>query len=342
MNRKKFLQHISITGLGAMVLPATGFAHTTQPDEPSNEELLKTTSCAVTPGETAGPYPLPSGVSTTGLVRQNITEGTQTGIPLTLTLTIVNAQNSCVPVSGLRVDIWHCNKRGYYSAYSGQPGIDGTQDTTGTTWLRGIQYTDASGNVTFTSVYPGWYTPRATHIHVEVFNGTTLLETTQVCFPDALNSTVNTFYATSGTNPVTNETDMVFSDSYADELMTVTGDNTAGYTASKTIVINAGTLGVEDVELETGGQFSKLTNFPNPFSDDTTVSFELTKPADVVLLVLDIAGRELLKTNAAGLTAGKHALDVDTTHLAAGCYLYRLQVTNEKGTFSQTRKMLKA
>ena len=36
------------------------------------------------------------------------------------------------------------------------------------TFLRGIQTTNANGEVVFTTIYPGWYQGRATHIHVEV------------------------------------------------------------------------------------------------------------------------------------------------------------------------------
>jgi hypothetical protein len=39
---------------------------------------------------------------------------------------------------------------------------------TAQTFLRGIQTTNSDGNVTFTTIYPGWYQGRATHIHVEV------------------------------------------------------------------------------------------------------------------------------------------------------------------------------
>ncbi len=83
--------------------------------------------------------------------RRDVTEG-KPGTPLTLTLTIVNANSSCSPISGAAVEIWQCDASGNYSEYS-QPGFNGT----GQTFLRGVQTTDASGQVTFSTIYPGWY-----------------------------------------------------------------------------------------------------------------------------------------------------------------------------------------
>lgn len=339
MKRKDFLKGLGLVGIGTAI-PTLGLAKVKDlMDEPSNNDLL---SCTTIPGETAGPYPVPSTVSTSSLVRSNITEGTQTGVALSLTLTIINVDNNCLPVSGLRVDIWHCNKRGYYSAYDGQPGIDGTVNNAGTTWLRGIQYTDSNGQVAFTSIYPGWYTPRATHIHVQIFDSSNnLLTTTQLAFPDALNTAINTYYATSGTNSFTNSNDMVFSDSYTSELMTVTGSATSGVVATKEIAINAGTMGIDNVEIETGGQFSKLLNFPNPCKEKTTISFNLIQSSDVDLTLYDISGKVIDKISKKNLGSGNNLIEYNTSKLQAGNYLYQLQVTNLSGTFKQSKKLIK-
>ncbi|MBI3136012.1 MAG: T9SS type A sorting domain-containing protein [Bacteroidetes bacterium] len=338
MNRKEFLRNMGIVTVSAVAAPALAKSLL---DEPTNQELLDRATCTAVPEETAGPYPAPGTISTSTLVRSEITEGTQDGIPLTLTFKIVNADDACSGVSGLRVDIWHCNKRGYYSAYDDQPGIDGTQDFGGTTWLRGIQYTDSNGEVTFTSIYPGWYTPRATHVHIQVFNGTTLVTTSQLAFPDSINTTVNAYYATSGTNSFTNTNDMVFSDSYSDELMDVTGDTSAGYVAYKEVAVSGTLLGISATELETGGQFGNLNNYPNPFSETTTVSFNLVQPSDVTLFVFDTTGRLIDQVELKNLTAGSQNILLNTSYYADGIYTYRLKVTNLVGTFSQSKKMIK-
>jgi protocatechuate 3,4-dioxygenase beta subunit len=187
-------------------------------------------SCAVSPTETVGPYP-----SLTNFVRSDIREG-KTGTPLTLTITVVNANSSCSPVTGAAVDIWQCDASGNYSEYS-QPGYNGT----GLTFLRGIQMSDSSGRVTFTTVFPGWYAGRATHIHVEVKVNNAVVKVTQIAFPESVIAAVyaSGVYAAKGQNPTSNSGDMVFADSLTSELATVTGgDPATGYTATFTVGIS--------------------------------------------------------------------------------------------------------
>ncbi len=62
--------------------------------------------CAVTPGETAGPYP-----SVTSVVRSDIRED-RAGTPLTLTIKVVNTNASCAPVSNANVEVWHADVGG--------------------------------------------------------------------------------------------------------------------------------------------------------------------------------------------------------------------------------------
>jgi protocatechuate 3,4-dioxygenase beta subunit len=188
-------------------------------------------ACAVTPSETIGPYP-----SLTNFVRSDIREG-KSGLPLTLTITVVNASNACTPVASAAVDIWQCDAQGNYSEYA-QPGYNGT----GQTFLRGIQTTDASGRVTFTTVFPGWYQGRATHIHVGVKVNNSVVKVTQIAFDETVIAAVYAtgVYAAKGRNPTSNSGDMVFADSLVSELATITGgDTTNGYTASFTVAISA-------------------------------------------------------------------------------------------------------
>jgi protocatechuate 3,4-dioxygenase beta subunit len=133
-------------------------------------------SCVLAPEQTEGPYYLPG-----DRVRRNVTEG-RPGVPLALRLSVLDV-STCKPIKGAAVDIWHCDAQGVYS------GVE-QQNTVGQTFLRGIQKSDASGVVTFQTVYPGWYTGRTVHIHVRVFLGGNILHTGQLYFPDALTDTV--------------------------------------------------------------------------------------------------------------------------------------------------------
>lgn len=181
-------------------------------------------ACAVTPTETVGPYP-----SLTDLFRSDIREG-KSGTTLTLTIKVVNVGAACAAVPGAHVEIWHVDAAGNYSQY-------GTQ--TAQTYLRGIQTTNSNGEVTFTTIYPGWYQGRATHIHAEVTINGASRKVTQIAFPETVNNTVhrNGVYASRGTNPISNASDGIFSDSLASELVTPTGDVTSGYAATFQVAI---------------------------------------------------------------------------------------------------------
>ena len=176
-------------------------------------------ACAVTPTETVGPYP-----SLIDLFRSDIREG-KSGTLLALTIKVVNVNSGCSAVSGANVEIWHVDAAGNYSQYGSQ---------TAQTYLRGIQTTNANGEVTFTTIYPGWYQGRATHIHLEVTIGGASRKVTQIAFPESVNNSVHTSgtYASRGTNPVSNMADGIFADSLASELVTPTGDTTNGFAAT--------------------------------------------------------------------------------------------------------------
>jgi len=130
-------------------------------------------SCVLTPEMTEGPYYIPDEA-----VRRTITEGLP-GVPLALRLTVVSA-STCKPVGGAKVDVWHASALGVYSGVQGNTG----------TFMRGVQPTNARGVALFETVYPGWYTGRAVHIHVKVHLGGNVVHTGQLFFPDTLTDRV--------------------------------------------------------------------------------------------------------------------------------------------------------
>lgn len=135
--------------------------------------------CVLTPQSIEGPFYLDP-----KLVRADITDG-RAGVPLRLRLRVVEA-GPCTPIAGARVDVWHCDAKGLYSGYPGQ-GDARSLDTSGKTFLRGTQMTDAAGWVGFETIYPGWYVGRATHIHVRTILDARTVLIGQIYFPDALN-----------------------------------------------------------------------------------------------------------------------------------------------------------
>jgi protocatechuate 3,4-dioxygenase beta subunit len=170
--------------------------------------------------------------------RVDITDG-KTGMHLNITITIRNVNNNCNIVTNARVDIWHCDKDGYYSGYTNS-GYLGTQNNSALVFCRGLQYTDANGQVQFKSIYPGWYSGRVTHIHAQIYVNNVLKLTTQIAFPEDINTAVynSALYAAHGQNPTKNTTDMIIRDSLDNELATVTV-NGSGYDLAHTVYISA-------------------------------------------------------------------------------------------------------
>ena len=209
--------------------------------------------CATIPDETAGPYPADgsNGVNVlkeSGVVRGDIRSsfgdsagGTAEGVPLTVTLTVVDAASGCgTPKAGAAVYLWHCDRAGDYSLYS--------EGVTDENYLRGVQETNDKGQVTFTSIFPGCYTGRWPHIHFEVYGSlgdataaTSITNTSQLAFPKDVCDTV---YATDGySRSVENlgqlslETDMIFSDGADHQLAAMEGGVAKGYTATLTVAV---------------------------------------------------------------------------------------------------------
>jgi protocatechuate 3,4-dioxygenase beta subunit len=194
-------------------------------------------SCVLTPEETAGPYPLFNDIaSASTYMREDITEG-KTGVPLRLLLTFVNINASCAPITDALVYTWHCDKDGAYSGYN-QPG----SNTLGQTFCRGVQMTDSTGLTRFTTIYPGWYSGRITHVHFRVYLGNSLQATSQLAFPQEITRAVygSSLYAAHGQNTSVSSfsADNVFSDGEQYQLCTMSDNAATGsYDAALTVGI---------------------------------------------------------------------------------------------------------
>jgi len=217
-------------------------------------------SCSVIPSETAGPYPgdgtnansdgIVNVLTMSGIVRSDIrtsvagASGTAEGVPLTVTLKLVNTGASCASLEGWAIYLWHCTREGGYSLYS--------SGVTDENFLRGVQVTDADGEVTFTTVFPGCYSGRWPHMHFEIYpslasatSGNNDVRTSQLALPAAVCNAV--YSGASGYSSIVSNfaavslaSDNVFADdSAASQLATVTGDVSSGFAASLTVGIAA-------------------------------------------------------------------------------------------------------
>jgi hypothetical protein len=80
------------------------------------------------------------------------------------------------------------------------------------------------------------------------------------------------------------------------------------------------------------------TAFPNPASDGATIGFELDAPGHARLLLFDVLGRQVAVLADGERGAGEHRLHVDLSALAAGTYVYRLEVNGQVLTRRLTRR----
>lgn len=332
MERKEFLKN-SIGFLGvAMVAPSLLKAN-----QKENKSLL---TCTTTNSETAGPFPT---ITPASLVRTNMV-GDRTGIAFTINITINNVNANCAALQGAIVDIWHCDKDGNYSQYGGTAMQ--TTNYTNNTFLRGRQVTDSNGLVSFTSIFPGWYTSRATHIHVHIYDssGNSLL-VTQIAFPEGTDSAVVlanaaiTYGYTKGMTGYTyNATDNVFSDGVTNEMSSVTGTVSEGFTLTHTIYVPGSTLGNNDFALE---EFSIKQSYPNPAKNRVTIPIQLNNNSDVSVQILDMTGRLIISPlSNEQFNSGENNLSLDISSLSNGNYIYKVKIKNERGTFEQSRKII--
>lgn len=302
----------------------------------------KARACTVANGETAGPFPT---LTPASYVRSNII-GTRTGVAFTINITVKNVNGSCNPLSGVIVDIWHCDKDGNYSQYGGT-SMQAT-DYTSQDFLRGRQTTDSNGLVSFTSIFPGWYTSRATHIHVHIYDssGTSLL-ISQIAFPEASDSAVVTVNAassygyTKGMSGYTyNASDNVFSDGTSTEMSTVSGSVAAGYVlAWDAYVSGPTTTGISNAEAEK--QFQVRQNFPNPCTEYTKIPVVLRTSSDVRVSIFTLDGREVKTQILGNMPSGEQTIDMDVSGLAANNYIFKVKITNLSGTFTQAKLFVK-
>ncbi|MEA2151313.1 MAG: hypothetical protein QOD69_3143 [Solirubrobacteraceae bacterium] len=180
-------------------------------------------SCVLQREVTEGPYYLDL-----DLLRRDI-RGGRPGTPMTLRLKEVDA-TTCKPIRNATVDIWHADAGGVYSGVGGNRG----------NFLRGIQRTDAAGNVRFETIVPGWYRGRTPHIHVKVLVSGHEVHTGQVFFRPAVLRAIYAqgAYAARGQADTSNATDGIYGDAGPRSLLALERKGarvSGGYTAALTL-----------------------------------------------------------------------------------------------------------
>jgi protocatechuate 3,4-dioxygenase beta subunit len=164
-------------------------------------------TCVLTASLTEGPYFVDEMLNRSDIRTDPVSGVVSTGIPLTLTFNVSRVANSaCTPLTGAYLDVWHCDATGTYSDVSGSSRK----------FLRGYQITDVNGVAAFTSIYPGWYSGRAVHIHfkLRLFAGSTKTYefTSQFFFDDTLTDSVyaQSPYSSRGSRNTRNANDGIY------------------------------------------------------------------------------------------------------------------------------------
>ena len=189
------------------------------------------TPCLVRPKQTEGPYFSDGQVERSDIRTDPSTGVARPGVPLQLAFHVTRPRNGeCLPLEGMRIDIWHCDALGRYSDFR-------REGTAGEQFLRGYQVTGRDGRVQFITIYPGWYEGRTVHIHFKIRTDPVLSRTydftSQLYFNDALTDQVHSLapYAAKGSRRIKNQQDGIFRQGGSElTLAPVTTD--AGYAAN--------------------------------------------------------------------------------------------------------------
>src|SRR5437899_4252366 len=164
-------------------------------------------TCVLTAALTEGPFFVDEKLNRSDIRSDPSTGVVSTGTPLALAFNVSRVANSaCTPLTGAYLDVWHCDAGGVYSDVSGSSQK----------FLRGYQITDANGVAAFTTIYPGWYSGRAVHIHfkLRLYAGSTKTYefTSQFFFDDSLTDSVYTQspYSSRGSRDLRNTSDGIY------------------------------------------------------------------------------------------------------------------------------------
>jgi protocatechuate 3,4-dioxygenase beta subunit len=191
-------------------------------------------SCVVRPQQTEGPYFVEEHLNRSDLVSDPGTGLARPGVPLSLTFRVSRTSAGlCGPLVGALVDVWHCDAMGVYSDIGGSSGAK---------FLRGYQATDDAGLARFSTIYPGWYSGRAVHVHFKIRStpgSVTRLEfTSQLYFDDAVTDAVfaQAPYNARGRRDTTNASDGIFANGGSELMLPVRRDG-SGYAGTFDIAL---------------------------------------------------------------------------------------------------------
>lgn len=227
MTRRHVLQAALASAAAAVIAACKGktrIATSPTPTSPSTATPTATTtavpSCVVKPALTEGPFFVDEKLN-----RSDIRED-RAGTKLRLTFNVSSlAGVACTALQGAQVDVWHCDADGVYSDVS-------QNNSVGKKFLRGYQLTDENGAAAFTTIFPGWYSGRAIHIHFKI-RVSTYEFTSQLFFDDSTLDAVLSKdpYKDRGSPNTRNASDGIYASGGSQMIPTVKSEG-SGYSAA--------------------------------------------------------------------------------------------------------------
>jgi protocatechuate 3,4-dioxygenase beta subunit len=211
--------------------------------------------CVVRPEMTEGPYFLDKQDMRADIRAEASTGALKPGVPLSLAFAVSQvAAGTCLPLSNAVVDVWQCDAVG---EYSGVVDPRFASETVKQAFLRGAQQTDSRGAARFMTIYPGWYSGRAVHIHFKIRTQTVAAQayefTSQLFLPEDLTDQIHgqSPYSAKGRRDTLNERDGIYRGG-GDQLLLQPTKMADGYQASMAIALDLTDSNVGRADAEGG------------------------------------------------------------------------------------------
>jgi protocatechuate 3,4-dioxygenase beta subunit len=232
--RREVLRLLGSVAAAGMLGCSGNGARAASESTPAASSAASASTCVVRPQQTEGPYFVDEKLNRSDLTIDPVTGVARPGVALGLAFRVSRTSAGvCGPLVGAMVDVWQCDALGTYSDIGG---------STPSKFLRGFQVTDASGNVRFSTIYPGWYTGRAVHVHFKIRSNAGAVSrfefTSQLYFDESVTDAVHAQapYSSHGKRDTTNQRDPIFAGG-GTQLMLAVAPAGAGYSGTFDIAL---------------------------------------------------------------------------------------------------------
>jgi protocatechuate 3,4-dioxygenase beta subunit len=286
-------------------------------------------SCILTPAKTEGPYFVDERLKRSD-IRIDPSDGSvQPGHKLTLKFVVVSADDECAPVSGAQVDVWHANPSGLYSD-------EAQNGTTGHKYLRGYQVTGDDGAATFVTVFPGWYSGRAIHIHFKVRKDDFEF-TSQLFFDESVIASVmaESTYSSRGTPDTDNDEDNIYGSDGSELTVALARAGDGGLTGTFTVGLSGlpgddtAAVKLRRIKLHRTKSGRRVLRLTLHAGEPVTIRARLSRV------------QHRLTRKRASITAGTHHLTIPIPeHVRGGAARLTLTVHDRPGNIKVIRRAL--